>query len=657
MAYTFVKAQGGRVGGSLVEDDLLDLARAAARKAAARKVPLVLPGRHRLRRGGQGRRGHQRPPDERHPRRPQGPRHRARGDRRLPRRARRGRHVLWNGPLGVFEVPPFDAGTGAIAEAVAASGAMSVVGGGDSVSAITKAGLADRIEHVSTGGGASLEFLGGPHAAGRRRARRRALGLTPAARGASAAPGIAGSSSTRVVPASWGIAPTTPVRANLNGDYTYLTDGYYASLDARAARREVAPTAAECLDAYVVPIALRRRGARGLPVPGRSWSPTAACAAAPRLPGQPLLQPRRAARRRRRRSVAPQRPHLHRQVPRAVPGAARRLPHRRRADRAGHDRDRRVRRVRADALGRLPAPAHEGPHDRRRGRVPLLGHRTAARPRPLTADERRVRRGGRRMARLAIFTERYTIRSAVELTALTNFRLAAFELGHELDFVFKNELKYLAQYDAVLIRALTDPLNTSYVVARWAEMMGKRVLDTSESIRVCCDKVNMYRRLQRADVPLPRPASWTRSQVTAAAAAAPLRAAGDAARPQGAELVVLGLRRQGDRRPRSSSGRQALPPPRRPHRGPAVPARPPSTGASSRCTARCSPWSSTASPPTAGRSCSAARRARRRPPAGSRATRRRPSCSRGAGRVERDLETASTASTSRRSTASSTSSR
>ncbi len=107
------------------------------------------------------------------------------------------------------------------------------------------------------------------------------------------------------------------------------------------------------------------------------------------------------------------------------------------------------------------------------------------------------------MARLAIFTERYTIRSAVELTALTNFRLAAFELGHELDFVFKNELKYLAQYDAIFIRALTDPLNTSYVVARWAEALGKRVLDTSDAIRICCDKVNMYRRLQHGGVSIP----------------------------------------------------------------------------------------------------------------------------------------------------------
>lgn len=124
------------------------------------------------------------------------------------------------------------------------------------------------------------------------------------------------------------------------------------------------------------------------------------------------------------------------------------------------------------------------------------------------------------MARLAIFTERYTIRSAVELTALTNFRLAAFEIGHELDFVFKNELKYLAQYDAVLIRSLTDPLNTSYVVARWAELMGKRVLDTSEAIRVCCDKVNMYRRLQHAGVPIPETRFLDEKSVTTSDAAA-----------------------------------------------------------------------------------------------------------------------------------------
>lgn len=107
------------------------------------------------------------------------------------------------------------------------------------------------------------------------------------------------------------------------------------------------------------------------------------------------------------------------------------------------------------------------------------------------------------MAKLAIFTERYTIRSSVELTALTNFRQAAFELGHQLDFLFKNELKYLPNYDGLFIRALTDPMNATYVAARIAELHGMRVIDTSESIRICCDKINMYARLRRAGVPLP----------------------------------------------------------------------------------------------------------------------------------------------------------
>lgn len=119
------------------------------------------------------------------------------------------------------------------------------------------------------------------------------------------------------------------------------------------------------------------------------------------------------------------------------------------------------------------------------------------------------------MAKLAIFAERYTIRSSVELTALTNFRQAAFELGHQLDFLFKSELKYLVNYDGVLIRALTDPLNASYVVARVAELNGVRVLDTSEAIRICCDKVNMYSRLMAAGVPMPETRFLERNEVTA----------------------------------------------------------------------------------------------------------------------------------------------
>lgn len=118
------------------------------------------------------------------------------------------------------------------------------------------------------------------------------------------------------------------------------------------------------------------------------------------------------------------------------------------------------------------------------------------------------------MARLAIFTERYTIRSSVELTALTNFRMAAFELGHQLDFLFKNELKYIGNYDGVLIRALTDPLNMTYVVARLCEMRGMRVLDTSESIQICCDKVNMYSRLMARNVPMPDTTFLNDNEVT-----------------------------------------------------------------------------------------------------------------------------------------------
>jgi len=74
---------------------------------------------------------------------------------------RRSRTLFWNGPLGVFEVPPFDAGTREVAAALASAEAYTVCGGGETVAAARQAGVLDRIDHVSTGGGASLEFLAG----------------------------------------------------------------------------------------------------------------------------------------------------------------------------------------------------------------------------------------------------------------------------------------------------------------------------------------------------------------------------------------------------------------------------------------------------------------------------------------------------------------
>ena len=118
------------------------------------------------------------------------------------------------------------------------------------------------------------------------------------------------------------------------------------------------------------------------------------------------------------------------------------------------------------------------------------------------------------MARLAIFTERYTIRRSNELAALTNFRMAAAKLGHDCDFLFRAEIANIPRYDGLLLRAVTDPLNTTYVAARLAEASGLRVIDEPDSIVVCCDKVNMYQHLMRADVPMPETCFLTDEEVT-----------------------------------------------------------------------------------------------------------------------------------------------
>ncbi len=163
MAYTFLRAQGQQTGKSLVEEDKIDVAKAALAKAKSRGVKLLLPIDHVLadRFDARAKVTH----FEGHGPFPEdlmaldiGPKTVA-----LFRAEIAGAMtVLWNGPMGVFEFPAFATGTNAIAKAVAANAdATTIVGGGDSVSAIHKSGFADRITHISTGGGASLEFLEG----------------------------------------------------------------------------------------------------------------------------------------------------------------------------------------------------------------------------------------------------------------------------------------------------------------------------------------------------------------------------------------------------------------------------------------------------------------------------------------------------------------
>lgn len=163
MAYTFLAAEGGlNVGKSLVEPDLFETARTLRRDAGSRlRLPVdsvtaaqIAPGTDTIVCDGPipaGQMGLD-----------IGPKTTA-GYRDVIATART---VVWNGPMGVFETPPFDQGTLAMAKALAdatARGATTIIGGGDSAAAVDKMGLADRMTHISTGGGASLEFLEGKH--------------------------------------------------------------------------------------------------------------------------------------------------------------------------------------------------------------------------------------------------------------------------------------------------------------------------------------------------------------------------------------------------------------------------------------------------------------------------------------------------------------
>ncbi len=164
MAYTFLKAQGLPIGKSLVETDKLDLARRLMDQAQQRGFPLLLPTDHVLgeefKAGTRLQTGGVRTTPDGWMGLDIGPETAAKFSGEIAR----AKTIVWNGPMGVFEMPAFANGTLQIARAVAVAtsqGATSIVGGGDSVAAIHQAGLADKVSHISTGGGASLEFLGG----------------------------------------------------------------------------------------------------------------------------------------------------------------------------------------------------------------------------------------------------------------------------------------------------------------------------------------------------------------------------------------------------------------------------------------------------------------------------------------------------------------
>jgi phosphoglycerate kinase len=156
MAYTFLRARGESTGKSLVETDKIDLARGLMAEAGDK---LLLPVDHVA--ASEMKAGAESQTVERVPDGMMGLDIGPKTIAEYSAVIAAAKTVIWNGPMGVFEMPPFDRGTVALAKAVAASGAISVVGGGDSEKAIKSAGVADKISHISTGGGASLEFLAG----------------------------------------------------------------------------------------------------------------------------------------------------------------------------------------------------------------------------------------------------------------------------------------------------------------------------------------------------------------------------------------------------------------------------------------------------------------------------------------------------------------
>jgi phosphoglycerate kinase len=160
MAYTFFRAKGIETGKSLVETEKIDVAKTLLAKAAQVKVVIELPVDHVVAAGLDSSDSRitpvtQTPPDL------MGLDIGPETIRRYSEIIREAKTIVWNGPMGVFENPKFAAGTFAIARAVAEAKAFSIVGGGDSAAAVAQSGVESKITHISTGGGASLEFLSG----------------------------------------------------------------------------------------------------------------------------------------------------------------------------------------------------------------------------------------------------------------------------------------------------------------------------------------------------------------------------------------------------------------------------------------------------------------------------------------------------------------
>jgi len=159
MAYTFFKAQGYEVGNSLVEEDKIDLARIILNRVNEEKVNFYLPSDHIVAAKAE-------PEEESRtvdsfplPSNLMGLDIGPDTIEKYSKIIAESKTIFWNGPMGVFEIDKFSNGTTKIAEAVAASEALSIIGGGDTVAAVYKAGVSEKISHISTGGGASLEFI------------------------------------------------------------------------------------------------------------------------------------------------------------------------------------------------------------------------------------------------------------------------------------------------------------------------------------------------------------------------------------------------------------------------------------------------------------------------------------------------------------------